>query len=173
MPKKLAQEYADKKMPVNINPVVDPSAALTDPTNLKFVPQTNQELESAIQAQVQASTLSREEAYEKIKKALNGDAGDDEEMSTNKIEEAIRKQVRSILKEVTLNQLPPSLRQVYLDAGAPTTGQIPQSVMDKVAARPEGPRTSAAERKKAAAAGLQEPTGEMPQVTKVGYGVSS
>lgn len=158
-----------QKAPVNVSPVVDPSAPLTDPMDVDFSPQNDFELKTAIDAQIKASTLPRDEVLKKVKQALHGD----EEMSTQKVEESIRKQIRKILKEVTLNQLPPALRQMYLDAGAPTSGQIPQSVLDKVSARPEGPRSSAAERKKAALAAMAEPTGEMPAVTKVPYGVSA
>lgn len=158
--------------PVNINPVVDPSAALTDPMNIDFVPQNDQELQAAIQSQLKSSTLSRDEAYEKIKKALKGDVGD-KDMKTNKVEETIRKQIRKVIKEITLNQLPPSLKDIYRAEGAPETGQIPQSVLDKVKSRPEGPRTTAGERKRAALAAMKEPTGDMSNIENVGFGASA
>jgi len=160
---------SDNNSIVNVNPVVDPSAALTDPMDTKFVPKNDLELSAALAAAAQSTKLSPEEAFEKVEAALKDD-NDEGDMKTEKsLEEAIRQQVRSIIKEVTLSQLPPSLRQDYLDAGAPATGQIPPEVLAKVQARPETTRLGSKQRAEMSAAQkwAQPVSGDVPAVTKV------
>lgn len=94
-------ETTDPKPPVNVNAVVDPSAALTDASDEGFVPQSSQELATAIQALIQNSRLTPGEAYIAVKKTF----GKSEE-SMSKVEESIRKQVREILNSLVVEARP-------------------------------------------------------------------
>ena len=164
--KKIAKIRENLQSPVNVNPVVDPSAALSDPFDTNYIPQNSSELQAAIQAEVESLKLQPADALEKIKKAFKEN---DTDMNDKKFEQVIRQQIRSIIKEVTLNQLPPSLRQDYLDAGAPATGQIPPEVLAKVKARPETTKLGSKQRAEMSAAQkwAQPVSGDMPAVTKV------
>lgn len=97
--------------PVNVNAVVDPSAAQTDPMNCDFVPQTKQELEAALKEMMKS--VSDDEApavYSAMKDALVdfGDDGEEEqmkkkgnEMDTARVEEAVRVNIRKIISEIS------------------------------------------------------------------------
>lgn len=91
------KEFVDDKSAVQVNPVVDPSASLTDPSNIDFKPQSNVELQAALQRMTQASKLSPEEAYKVVGQAF---ARSEERM--NKVEESIRKQIRNILESLVV-----------------------------------------------------------------------
>ena len=50
--RELLKEMMDSESPVNVNPVVDPSAAETDPSNINFLPSNKAELMSALRVLV-------------------------------------------------------------------------------------------------------------------------
>lgn len=100
--------------PVNVNPVVDPSAAVTDPINPNFTPQTKPELDvalkqltkdipiekvpgiyKAIHALIDAEEAKTEEGEEMTKAAKGG---------SKQVEEAVRLVIRKMLSEA---ELPP------------------------------------------------------------------
>jgi len=104
----------EEEMPVSVNPVVDQSAAVTDPINPNFVPQTKPELDVALKQltkdvpidnvpqfyktvidAIEASDLENEEDAQ-MKKAAEG--------GTTQVEEAVRNAVRNVLGEA---ELPP------------------------------------------------------------------
>lgn len=89
--------------PVSVNPVVDPQAPLTDPTNLDFEPQSSRELEAALKSLVQGTRLPPGDVYDIVKKALR--KSEEEMKKANRVEEAIRKHVRRVLSEITAGEL--------------------------------------------------------------------
>lgn len=92
----------DSKQPVNVNPVVDPLAAETDPLNVDYEPQSAAELQSTIKNLVQGSRLSPQDAYVKIKQALEKG---EENMKQEQLETVIRKQIKKILSEKKIKDL--------------------------------------------------------------------
>lgn len=92
----MKSKLSDSKSPININAVVDPSAALTDPADENFAPQSQQELEASIKKLVQGTKLSPEEAFAAVKKSF---LKSEEEMSKAH-ESIIRKQVKSVLQSL-------------------------------------------------------------------------
>lgn len=95
---------------VNVNPVVDPSAMLTDPNNLNYKPHSKQELQVALNTLI--SDLSDEEnisnIYDNIKNALEVHDHDKEkkkqmEKKSKNVEETIRLVIRKMLNEVTID----------------------------------------------------------------------
>ena len=86
--------------PIRVNPVVDPSAPETDPTNQNFLPKNKQELVSALRALLDAEDSERfPDIYITIKNAIEAHG---DEMNKQKVEETIRAAVRKILKEADL-----------------------------------------------------------------------
>lgn len=102
----------EEEPPVNVNDVVDQSAAVTDPINPNFVPQTKPELDVALKQLtkdvpidnvpklykavldvIETEDLENEED-EQMKKAAEG--------GTTQVEEMVRKAVRSVLDEAPL-----------------------------------------------------------------------
>lgn len=94
--------------PIGANPVVDPSASVTDPDNQKFKPRNRTEFKIAVQSLVDdtadgdASTL-----YDAVFDALQGFTKDEDEMknksvrsSGNKVEETVRQNIKKILTEM-------------------------------------------------------------------------
>lgn len=97
---------------VNVNPVVDPSAAVTDPMNPKFVPQDASEFGVAINSLVKSLPVeSIPKVYKTLKDVLKSkeiDVNDrDDKMTQSKnnktVEESIRAAVRKILIEMNPN----------------------------------------------------------------------
>jgi len=87
-------------MPVRVNPVVDPSAGETDPTNQNFAPKNKQELISALRSLLDADDATEfPDIYITIKDAVEAHGA---EMNKQKVEETIRAAVRKILKEADL-----------------------------------------------------------------------
>ena len=100
---------------IKINPVVDPSAAITDPSNANFKPQTKQELQVALTGMIdQLSGDNIPDVYSTLKSALkmqDEDEGKEQMQKSNKklptgkdeksskVEETIKKYVGKILKE--------------------------------------------------------------------------
>jgi hypothetical protein len=94
--------------PVRVNPVVDPSAAETDPANQNFAPKNKQELISALRALLDAENVDEfPDIYITIKSAVEAHG---DEMNKQKVEEAIRAAVRKILAEA---ELPPVKKIPY------------------------------------------------------------
>lgn len=94
--------------PIGTNPVVDPSAAVTDPDNQKFKPRNRTEFKIAVQSLVDdtadgdAPTL-----YDAVCDALRGLTNDEDKMknkgvgnSGSKVEETIRQNIKKILTEM-------------------------------------------------------------------------
>lgn len=95
---------------INVNPVVDPSAAMTDPTNQNFSPGSKQELMVALQAMVdQIPDTGVSDFYEHVKDNPKKDEEDKkmQRRSKSKVEESIRLAIRKMLAEA--NPSDPSL----------------------------------------------------------------
>lgn len=89
---------------VKVNPVVDPSAALTDPANLDFKPQSRKELQISLGALIDDLPDDNiPDIYDSLKKALDQqeDEKGKEQMkkSNDRVEETVRLMVRKILVE--------------------------------------------------------------------------
>ena len=109
---------------VKVNPVVDPSAILTDPSNPDYKPNTKQELQVAVTAMIaDLSDDKVSDLYDSFKGALQSqeeDKGKDQmDKSNKKIEESIRMAIRALLAEI---ELPRSIKEYY--AKDPTTGEM-------------------------------------------------
>ena len=95
-----ANSHLDPKLPVRINPVVDPSAAETDPVNSNFIPQNKTELLSALRMMCDAEDDSDVPTiYITIKDAIDKKQG--EEMKKNHSESTIRAAIRKMLSEIS------------------------------------------------------------------------
>lgn len=100
----------EDEQPVNVNPVVDPSAAVTDPINPNFVPQTKPELDVAIGQLVKDVPIDNVPKFYKTLRAVldveEHDTEEDEQMKDAakggpaQVEEAVRRAVRKMLSEV-------------------------------------------------------------------------
>lgn len=94
----LLRELMNSHAPIHANPVVDPQAAETDPTNQNFVPTDKMELMSALRMLV--SSVDDEEAPEVYVAIKDAVTEKDEEMKKDSVAESIiRQKVRKILKE--------------------------------------------------------------------------
>ena len=93
---------------VKVNPVVDPSAALTDPANPDFKPTDRAELKAALSAIISdISDDSVPGVYDSIKNAIDvpdTDDKGDKEMSNTKVEAVVRAAVRKLLRENYINE---------------------------------------------------------------------
>jgi hypothetical protein len=165
---------SDNNSIVNVNPVVDPSAALTDPMNTKFVPKNDLELSAAFAAAAQSTKLSPEEAFEKVEAALKDDDIEGDMKTKNSLEEEIRQQIRSILKEETWGQLrrtkPQSTWSLYPGiedkVNNPDATQVPVEILQGAYSRSDKARPSKREKDAATVAGLKT-VGDLPPVTKI------
>jgi hypothetical protein len=110
----------EEEEPVNVNDVVDPSAAVTDPVNPCFVPQTKPELDVALKQltkdvpvddvpkfykavrAVHDAELAQTEENAEMKKAAQG--------GTEQVEEAVRRAVRRMIRQ--MNEAPADLPPV-------------------------------------------------------------
>lgn len=101
----------DEQLPVNVNKVVDPSAAVTDLINPDFVPQTKPELEVSFRQLMKSVPVDDiADVYKSIRLMVNDihsreEEGEEGTMTTktrskSSIEESIRKTVRSLLSEI-------------------------------------------------------------------------
>jgi len=102
--KVLLEEKALGSSMVKINPVVDPSAAVTDPMNPDYKPQSRQELQISLGALIDdLADANVPDIYDALKDALT--KHEDEEgkkqmkKSNDRVEETIRTAVRKILAE--------------------------------------------------------------------------
>lgn len=110
---------------VKVNPVVDSSAALTDPSNPDYKPNNKQELQVALTAML--NTLSDDkvpDVYDSLKHAMQAkdeDEGKDQMSKSNaKIEESIRLAIRKLLEDVELSK--PFLKEHF--EKDPNTGEM-------------------------------------------------
>lgn len=95
-----SNSHLDPKMPVRVNPVVDPSAAETDPSNSNFIPQNKTELLSALRLMCDVEDDANVPVvYITIKDALEKEQG--EEMKKNQSESTIRAAIRKMLSEIS------------------------------------------------------------------------
>lgn len=106
---------------VKVNPVVDPSAALTDPANADYKPQSRKELQISLGALIDDLTDENiPGVYDTLKQALSKSEEEEgkEQMkkSNDRVEETIRQAVRQILIESGL------FKEYY--EKDPTTGEM-------------------------------------------------
>jgi hypothetical protein len=89
--------------PVSVSDVVDPSAAMTDPSNPNYVPQSKAELKNALTALVASVPEDKvADTYKTVKDSIAAfDAEEDEKMNRKdtKLEAIIRLNVRKMLRE--------------------------------------------------------------------------
>lgn len=106
--KTLLEDKALGPAMINVNPVVDPSAPLVDPSNTDFVPTSSAELKAALSALVTGlSDESIPKVYDSMKDALEAAHEDDMKDTDRKVEEAIRRAVRKLIKEALPVPPPP------------------------------------------------------------------
>lgn len=109
---------------VKVNPVVDPSAAVTDPSNFDYKPNTKQELCVALVRMIDDLSDDRvSDTYDSFKDALQKqkvDKGTKQmDKSNKKIEESIRRTIRALLGRI---ELPTAIKEYY--AKDPVTGEM-------------------------------------------------
>lgn len=109
---------------VKVNPVVDPSAAVTDPSNFDYKPNTKQELCVALVSMIDDLSDDRvSDTYDSFKNALQKqkvDKGTKQmDKSNKKIEESIRRTIRALLGKI---ELPIAIKEYY--AKDPATGEM-------------------------------------------------
>lgn len=87
--------------PVNVNPVVDPQAAETDPNHPNYTPQSRAEFEVAVRDLVAAKTDEElADVFNVVKSTLDAHSEKEtKDVKEKDVEETIRRQIRSILKE--------------------------------------------------------------------------
>ena len=106
--KRLLEDKSLGPAMVKVNPVVDQSAALTDPSNPDFKPANKPELKAALTAivsEIPDENISN--VYDSIKNAISiadVEKEEDAEMNNKKTEAVIRTAIRNILKENYLNE---------------------------------------------------------------------
>lgn len=108
--------------PVSVSSIVDPSAAVTDPSNPNFKPANRVELRTAISTMVDGiSDDDASDFYSALKDHLDAKEKDDENMrkKDNKVEEAVRQVVRKILREAA-----GSYKDTGMSYSGPGTGTI-------------------------------------------------
>lgn len=94
-----SNSHLDPEMPVRVSPVVDPSAAETDPSNTNFVPQNKSELLSALRVMC---NVDDDKDVPAIYIALKDVIEDrEEDMKKNQTESTIRAAIRKILSEIS------------------------------------------------------------------------
>jgi hypothetical protein len=96
---------------IKVNPVVDPSAALTDPGNPDFKPNSKPELKAALSAVIDDVADEKiPDVYDSIKNSMSvqDDSKEVKKMSNKRVEEAIRRQIKKIISQAFLNEALPS-----------------------------------------------------------------
>jgi len=94
-----SNSHLDPDLPVRINPVVDPSASETDPSNTDFVPQNKIELLSALRAMCNVDDdADVPNLYITVKDAIEKQG---ETMKKNQVESTIRMTIRKMLSEIS------------------------------------------------------------------------
>ena len=110
---------------VKVNPVVDPSALLTDPSNPDYKPNTKQELQVALTTIINNMPDDKvPDMYDLLRGALHSqeqeDKGKDQmDKSNKKVEESIRMTIRALLEKV---EFPRSIKEYYAKDSA--TGEM-------------------------------------------------
>ena len=95
--RRLLRELMDSDTPIVSNPVVDPQAAETDPTNQNFVPSNKVELMSALRALI--NTVDDERVPQVYITAKDAIEKEEAEMKKNNVEETVRLIVRKLILE--------------------------------------------------------------------------
>lgn len=92
--------------PASVSAVVDPSAALTDPSNANFKPQNRKELKVALSTSVEdIADDDASQFYDAFNDVIEKNKVEDEKMKdSKKVEETIRLAIRKMLNEA---ELPP------------------------------------------------------------------
>lgn len=115
----LLRELMNSFAPVHANPVVDPSAAETDPTNQNFIPSNKLELLPALRALVEPVEDDKvPEIYVMVKDAFEAAEEKEANMKKSNVEETIRSMVRNIISEMNEADLPPVKKIPYGVHGA-------------------------------------------------------
>jgi len=109
---------------VKVNPVVDPSAAITDPANPDYKPNTKQELQVALSSMIDGLSDDKvPDVYDSLKHAMqakeDGEGKNQMDKSNSKIEETIRLTIRKMLEGV---KLPKQSLKEYFETD-PATGE--------------------------------------------------
>lgn len=118
----LLHELMNSHAPIFPNPVIDPQAAETDPTNANFVPSDKMELMSALRALVNPIDDERiPQIYVVVKDAIEKE---ETEMKKN-VEESLRLTIRKMLLEA---DLPPVKKIPYGVSGIPRGPSSPKVV---------------------------------------------
>jgi hypothetical protein len=118
----LLRELMNSHAPIFPNPVVDPQAAETDPTNQNFVPSDKVELMSALRALVDQVDDERiPQVYVTVKDAIEKEEA--EMKKETKVEQIIRQQVRKMLIEA---DLPPVKKIPFGVSGLPRGANSPK-----------------------------------------------
>jgi len=102
--KRLLEDKSLGPAMINVNPVVDPSAAVTDPANPNFKPSSKAELIVALQAMVQQLPDENiSDVYDSIKGSMipKQDQGEEKMDKGTKAEQVIRLAVRKIISEIS------------------------------------------------------------------------
>lgn len=113
---------------IKINPVVDPSAAITDPANPDFKPQSKPELSVALNALIDdLPNQNIPSIYDSLKSTLESMGKEEDEgekqmkTSNKKVEESIRLVIRKMLEEQSLNEFfkkdPETGEMVWMGSG--------------------------------------------------------
>lgn len=100
--------------PVAISPVVDPMAAVTDPSNDRFRPQNRAELKPALSAMIdKVSDDYAIDIFDAMKDVIEDkEKEEEEEMKENKAESVVRAAVRKILGEAGYDPNDPNMPPV-------------------------------------------------------------
>ena len=124
MVKMLLEDKALGPELVKVNPVVDPSAAVTDPANVDYKPNTKQELQVALSSIIDGLPDDKvPDVYDSLVHAMQAkedDEGKDQmHKSNSKIEETIRLAIRKMLEGI---ELPKQSLKEYFETD-PVTGE--------------------------------------------------
>jgi hypothetical protein len=119
---------------IKVNPVVDQSAALTDPGNPDFKPTNKPELKAALSAIVADVPDEKiPNVYDSLKNAIDvaEDEGEEEiKMSNKKVEETIRLQIRKMISEIFVSEASPVLpRPKFMPPSSPL-GPVDPDIVD-------------------------------------------
>jgi len=124
----LEDKSLGQTLAVNVNPVVDPSASLTNPDNLNYKPNSKQEFQVTLSSMIEDVPDEKiPDIYDSLKDVLdakqNEEGKEQMEKSNKKVEEAIRLAVRKILSEA-----PPVRKFPFGHSARPRGPNSPQVV---------------------------------------------
>lgn len=165
-----SNSHLDPKLPVRINPVVDPSAAETNPSNSNFVPQNKSELLSALRVmcdvesdddvpavyiavkdaiEKQEGDMKKADVAETIRKEIQKileDSSEQKEVPVDITENKLREQIRKILKEISYEKQKDKGDAVWASLPAVDTAKNPLPPVKKIAAGVSGKSGTEAEK---------------------------